>query len=142
MKINSKFIIKLIPIIYIYFLVINFAWGVPAFPGLVELTQPDGSTFKGTQKGDEWFSWIETEDGNIVLRHRENYQFEYARIKLVEGSKVLAPSGIKVMEQQTDRTGKKGISSTSNQDIPIIQKEDLYEMWNQARQKALAPKDN
>ena len=35
---------------------------VPAAPFLITFAQPDGSTFQAHLKGDEHFSWIETEN--------------------------------------------------------------------------------
>ena len=128
--------------IFAHFLAINLALGAPAFPGMLEFIQPDGSKFKGTQKGDEWFNWIETKDGDIVLRHRDNFQFQYAQIEIIDGSKVLAPSGIKVIEEKTDRAGKSKISNSSIKNIPLVPKKILYEMWKQARKNALKEHEN
>ena len=37
-------------------------FAVPAAPFLITFAQPDGSTFQAHLKGDEYFSWIETEN--------------------------------------------------------------------------------
>ncbi len=46
----------------------HWAKAVPAFPGLVEVTQPDGSRIQLRARGDEFFSWHETEEGYAVVK--------------------------------------------------------------------------
>ena len=41
---------------------------VPAAPFLITFAQPDGSTFQAHLKGDEYFSWIETENKMILVK--------------------------------------------------------------------------
>ena len=43
-------------------------WGVPACPKGVEITQPDARKFRLHLRGDEFFSWHETEDGYAVVK--------------------------------------------------------------------------
>jgi M6 family metalloprotease-like protein len=43
-------------------------WTVPAYPGLVNMRQPDGSTILVRRHGDEWFHWSTTVDGQVVAR--------------------------------------------------------------------------
>ena len=80
-------------IIYSFFLIQIYA--VPAYPGNIIFKQTDGSTFIGKLKGDEWFNWIESENGHIVLRDLNTYEFQYAQINIINGLKRLKPSGIK-----------------------------------------------
>lgn len=44
------------------------ALAVPAMPGLMRLTQPDGSVVEAKVIGDEHFHYYETADGEILLR--------------------------------------------------------------------------
>ena len=46
-------------------------FAVPAAPFLITFAQPDGSTFRAHLKGDEYFSWIETDNKMIIVK---NYQ--------------------------------------------------------------------
>ena len=39
---------------------------VPATPFLITFEQPDGSRFQAHLRGDEFFSWIETENKLII----------------------------------------------------------------------------
>ena len=41
---------------------------VPAAPDGLEVTQPDGKTFRLHVRGDEFFSWNESAEGYTVLR--------------------------------------------------------------------------
>jgi len=45
---------------------VNSAQAVPADPAGREVTQPDGTKFILHLRGDEFFSWHETEDGYAV----------------------------------------------------------------------------
>ena len=67
-----KHLIKLL-IFKILFLSLglNNLYAVPAFPGLLKVTQPDGSVIKVYIRGDEYFSWWETEQGNISMKNEQ-----------------------------------------------------------------------
>ena len=127
-KINILFTL----IIYSFFL--NHINAVPAYPGNIIFKQTDGSKFIGKLKGDEWFNWIESENGHIILRDRNTYEFQYAKIEIINGTKRLKPSKIKfTIERNQEKNNRK---SSSSQKIPNIDKSSLYEMWYQARNKA------
>lgn len=44
----------------------------PAFQGEIDFKQKDGSSFKGELKGDEYFSWVEDTQGNIIKFNNED----------------------------------------------------------------------
>lgn len=67
-------------------------WAVPAYPNPIEIIQPDGSSLTIIQKGDEYYSWIETTDGYSIMKNA-NGIFEY--VKLDKGGNVVL-SGVKV----------------------------------------------
>ncbi|SJZ88798.1 M6 family metalloprotease domain-containing protein [Trichlorobacter thiogenes] len=69
----------------------------PASPDLIEVTQPDGSSFKIRKHGDEFQNWTETETGHTVLKNLKTKEWEYA-VKNSDGS--LGLSGQKVSPQQ------------------------------------------
>ncbi|MDE5634028.1 MAG: M6 family metalloprotease domain-containing protein, partial [Muribaculaceae bacterium] len=48
-------------------------WSMPAYPGLVRTTQPDGSAIEIVQRGDENFHWAETADGRLMMRDSEGF---------------------------------------------------------------------
>ena len=49
------------------------AWAVPAYPGPVTRTQPDGSTLKVRLHGDESRHWTTTEDGRLLVRTEDGF---------------------------------------------------------------------
>lgn len=73
----------------------------PASPDLIEVTQPDGSSFKIRKQGDEFQNWTETETGHTVLKNPKTKEWEYA-VKNLDGS--LGLSGQKVSPQQKTPT--------------------------------------
>ncbi len=48
----------------------------PVAPMVVELSQPDGTTFSAVPRGDEYANWMETTDGHTVIE--ENGTWYYA----------------------------------------------------------------
>ena len=115
---------KLISIIVL--LLISFAvklLAVPAAPFLITFAQPDGSTFQAHLKGDEYFSWIETEKKMILVKSKTSGYFEFAVIKRDEKNRlILFPSGVPVI--------KRGHSSLrTDHNIPQITREQLGKIW-------------
>lgn len=55
------------------------ATAVPAFPGNVEVTQPDGTKLVLRAKGDENFAWDETVDGYPVVRDSGDGYWKFAQ---------------------------------------------------------------
>ena len=96
---------------------------VPAAPFLITFAQPDGSTFQAHLKGDEYFSWIETENKMILVKNKTSGFFELAVIKRDEKNRlILFPSGVPVI--------KSGHSALrTDHDIPQITREQLGKIW-------------
>ena len=96
---------------------------VPAAPFLITFAQPDGSTFQAHLKGDEYFSWIESENKMILVKSKTSGYFEFALIKRDEKNRlILFPSGVPVI--------KRGNSALrSDQNIPQITREQLGKIW-------------
>ncbi len=69
-------------------------WSVPARPGKILATQPDGTTIEVEISGDETFHYTATTDGYLVKRNSEGF-FEYATITNGE----IVTSGIRVYNQ-------------------------------------------
>jgi len=51
---------------------------VPAYPGVYEATQPDGTRFKMRLRGDEFFKWHETADGYAIVQDNADGFWKYA----------------------------------------------------------------
>ena len=126
--------IKFIFLITILCFFTKSSFAVPAFPGHIVFKKNDGTTFVGKQFGDEWFNWIEAEDGNIVLRDRESHEFRYAEIVSFQGQRKLEPSEIKFSIERSQK--KSGDISKKLKQIPVIKKSDLYDMWTEAKIRA------
>ena len=50
----------------------NNIFAIPAYPGLINLTQPSGETFTAYIKGDEWQNWYETKAGYTISKNIKN----------------------------------------------------------------------
>ena len=110
----------------IAFIIIGFAvklMAVPAAPFLITFAQPDGSTFQAHLRGDEYFSWIETENKMILVKSKTSGFFEFALIKRDGKNRlILFPSGVPVK--------KRGHSTLrTDHNIPKITREQLGKIW-------------
>ena len=99
---------------------------VPAIPNLLEITQPDGTLVKAFLKGDEYFSWWESEKGDVLFRNLDSGYFEYAKLSKINEKEDLASTGIKIVaaEEEFPSTHAK------------ISKQDLGKIWTEKRQQA------
>ena len=96
---------------------------VPAAPFLITFAQPDGSTFQAHLRGDEYFSWIETENKQVLVQSKASGYFEFALLKRDDKSRlVLSPSGTRYVEM-----AKSALRSESNP--PNISREQLGKIW-------------
>jgi hypothetical protein len=107
-------------------LLITASYAVPAYKGSVTFTQKDGSKFKGTLKGDEWFHWVQDTHGNAIKYNKQSKNYEYGKIEETQGRIDLVPSGTKVTTELGSLT----------QDISIIDPATLSKIWQQKREQA------
>ena len=113
---------------------------VPAAPFLITFAQPDGSTFQAHLRGDEHFSWIETENKQVLVKSKASGYFEFAILKRDDKNRLkLAPSGIAVI-----RRGQSSLRSNTN--LPYISREQLGKIWQsriaEKRKIKLVPSKN
>jgi len=96
---------------------------VPAAPFLITFAQPDGSTFQAHLRGDERFSWIETENKQVLVKSKASGFFEFAMIEEDEDKRLkLVPSGIPVI--------KRGQSSLRfDSGLPSVTRKQLGKIW-------------
>ena len=113
--------------ISIAMLFVGFAniFAVPALPDLMEITQPNGVKFKAYLRGDEYFSWWESEKGEALFRNLDSGYFEYAKISMIDEKEELVPTGIMFVSRGEVPAV---ISSISNQ--------DLGKIWMEKREQA------
>ena len=100
-------------------------FAVPALPNLMEITQPNGVKFKAYLRGDEYFSWWESEKGEALFRNLDSGYFEYAKISMIDEKEELVPTGIMFVSGEE---APAAISSISNQ--------DLGKIWMEKREQA------
>ena len=102
---------------------------VPAAPFLITFAQPDGSTFQAHLKGDEYFSWIETENKMIIVKSKTSGFFEFALVKQDEKNRlILSPSGVPVIERDNS-------ALRTDHNIPKISREQLGKIWQSRKDK-------
>ena len=103
-------------------------FAAPAMPSLLEITQPNGAKFKAYLRGDEYFSWWESEKGTVLFRNLESGYFEYAKISLIEDKEKLVSTGvIFVAGEETSVTSAR---------FSKITKLNLSKIWRQKREDA------
>ena len=76
------------------FAVFGDIFAVPALTRLLKITQPNGAEFKAYLRGDEYYSWWESEKGTLLFRNMESGYFEYAKISLIESKEQLVSTGV------------------------------------------------
>ena len=105
---------------------------VPAAPYLITFAQPDGSTFQAHLRGDENFSWIETENKQVLIKSKTSGFFEFALLQEdAEKRLALVPSGIPVIQR-----GQSALRTDS--DVPNVTRAQLGKIW----QSRIAAKRN
>ena len=84
-------------LVFMFFLLFSTqVYAVPASPDYFEVFQPDGSTFKARQYGDEFQGWTESESGHTILKNEITNVWEYA---LQGPNGALSLSGQQVVHQ-------------------------------------------
>ena len=103
-------------------------FAAPAMPSLLEITQPSGAKFKAYLRGDEYFSWWESEKGTVLFRNLESGYFEYAKISIIDDKEKLVSTGvIFVVAEET---------SVSSARFSKMTKFNLGKIWRQKRADA------
>ena len=103
-------------------------FAVPALPRLLKITQPNGAEFKAYLRGDEYFSWWESEKGTVLFRNLESGYFEYAKISLIENKEQIVSTGIIFVAGEE--------TSILSARILNMNKLNLVKIWRQKREDA------
>ena len=115
----------------------GYIFAAPALPSLLEITQPNGAKFKAYLRGDEYFSWWESEKGEALFRNINSGFFEYAKISIIDRKEALVPTGIIFVSGED---APSSISSISNQDLGKIWMEKRKQSINIYKQKLIKQK--
>ena len=103
-------------------------FAAPAMPNLLEITQPNGAKFKAYLRGDEYFSWWESEKGTVLFRNLESGYFEYAKISMIEDKEKLVSTGVIFAAGEE--------TSSSSARFSKMTKLNLGKIWRQKREDA------
>ena len=77
-------------------------FAAPALPSLLEIPQPNGAKFNAYLRGDEYFSWWESEKGTVLFRNLESGYFDFAKISMIDDKeKLVSTGGIFVEREET-----------------------------------------
>ena len=112
----------------IYFTVFGDIFAVPALPRLLKITQPNGAEFKAYLRGDEYFSWWESEKGTVLFRNLESGYFEYAKISMIHEKEEIVSAGVIFLREEEPSVSSARFSKTT--------KHNLYKIWRQKREDA------
>ena len=100
----------------------------PTLPNLIEITQPNGAKFKAYLRGDEFFSWWESEKGTVLFRNLESGYFEYAKISMIEDEEKLVSTGFIFASGEENSVASARFSKMT--------KLNLDKIWRQKREDA------
>jgi len=123
---------KLIYTIILAIAIPSIVSAVPAYTGDIEFKQGDKTTFTAKLKGDEWFSWIEDNRGNVITFNKVTKNYEYGIVKSINGALELVPSGVKA----TDTVSKSSAAGS----IKKIDHDVIGQIWQNKKSKALSHK--
>jgi hypothetical protein len=123
-----KIINNLFISIIIFFISFSVIFAVPASPNLMEITQPDGVKFMAYLKGDEYFSWWESEKGLALYRNLKSGYFEYAKILIIDQKEELVTTGVIFISGED--------TAISNARFSKQMKMNLGKIWKRKREQA------
>ena len=103
-------------------------FAAPALPSLLEITQPNGAKFKAYLRGDEYFSWWESEKGTVLFRNLESGYFDFAKISMIDDKEKLVTTG--------DIFAAGEESSVPSARFSKMTKHNLGKIWRQKREDA------
>ena len=125
---NTKIIKNLFIAMIMSFAGFSYIFAAPALPSLLEITQPNGAKFKAYLRGDEYFSWWESEKGTVLFRNLESGYFEFAKISVIDNEEKPVSTGVIFVErEETSVTSARFIKMT---------KLNLVKIWRQKREDA------
>ena len=125
---KTKIINNLFIAMTMCFACFGFIYATPALPSLLEITQPNGAKFKAYLRGDEYFSWWESEKGTVLFRNLKSGYFEYAKISMIDDKEKLVTTGVIFAAGEE--------TSVSSARFSKMTKLNLGKIWRQKREEA------
>ena len=125
---NTKIIKNLFIALIMSFAGFSYIFAAPALPSLLEITQPNGAKFKAYLRGDEYFSWWESEKGTVLFRNLESGYFEFAKISVIDNEEKLVSTGVIFVEREETSVTSARFTKTT--------KLSLGKIWRQKREEA------
>ena len=125
---KTKIIKNLLITMTLCFAGFGYIFAAPALPSLLEITQPNGAKFKAYLRGDEYFSWWESEKGTVLFRNLESGYFDYAKISMIDDKEKLLTTGV-IFAAGED-------TSVSSARFSKMEKHNLSKIWRQKREDA------
>lgn len=119
---------------FIYLFIIassTFLLSTEAFDGNIKFRNDDNTTFKAKLFGDEWFSWIENTNKDVIVYNSESKNYEYAKLDNQYKEVELIATGIKVTSQNSSFLKKLTYTKFK------IDRAYLIDIWNRKRDKNL-----
>ena len=104
----------------------GYIYAAPALPSLLEITQPNGAKFKAYLRGDEYFSWWESEKGTVLFRNLESGYFDFAKISMIDDKEKLVTTGVIFASEEE--------TSVSSARFSKMTKHNLGKIWRQKRE--------
>ena len=126
---NTKIIKNLFIAMIMSFAGFNYIFAAPALPSLLEITQPNGAKFKAYLRGDEYFSWWESEKGTVLFRNLESGYFDFAKISMIDDKEKFVSTGVIFVESEE--------TSVSSARFTKMTKLNLGKIWRQKREDAI-----
>ena len=125
---KSRIIKYLLIVKILCFALLGNIFGAQAIPSLFEITQPNGDKFRAYLRGDEYFSWWESEKGTVLVRNLVSGYFEYAKISMTENKEGVFSSG--VIFTTKDESSFSGAFFTKPKKL------NIYKIWRKKREDA------
>jgi len=125
---KTKIIKNLLITMTMCFAGFGYIFAAPALPSLLGITQPNGDKFKAYLRGDEYFSWWESERGTVLIRNLKSGYFEYAKISMIDDKEKLVTTGVIFAAGEE--------TSVSSARFSKMTKHNLGKIWRQKREDA------
>ncbi len=89
----------------------------PAYPGIIQFVQPDGTVIPIRLIGDEYFHYVTTEDGCVITQDKEGY-YTYATI---DENNVIIPTSKRVSAEKLKSSSNDLLKADSPEFKPVLQ---------------------